>query len=92
MQQAAERQAERAGIAGDKAVRRVELLKLRFQEGLTIREIAQLWHVDAADLHREQTKARREFQTALLDVLAFHCPGSDAEVQREAEALLVMLG
>ncbi len=92
MQQAAERQAELARIAGDEAVRRVELLRLRFQEGLAVREIARRWNVDAAQLHREQTKARREFQAALLEVLAFHFPGSDAEVRLEAEALLAMLG
>lgn len=92
MQQAAERQAELARIAGDEAVRRVELLRLRFQEGLAVREIARRWNVEAADLHREQTKARHEFQAALMEVLAIHHPGSDAEVRHEAETLLSMLG
>src|SRR5829696_3818619 len=42
--------AARAGLA---AVRRVELLRLRFQDGLPIREIAKGWGEDTAKVHHE---------------------------------------
>ena len=91
MKQAAQRQSELAQATGKEAVQRVELLRKRFQDGLPIREIAKEWNVEAADLHREQTKARHEFLVALLDVLSFHNPGSNAEIQHEAEKMLAML-
>ena len=62
MREAAERQAELAAERGADALRRVELLRLRFQDGLPIREIAALWNVDAAGLHREYARARQEFR------------------------------
>ena len=51
---AVELQEERA--MGDAARRRVELLELRFGEGLPIREIAERWSEDPAHLHREYAK------------------------------------
>ncbi|MFO0956320.1 MAG: sigma-70 family RNA polymerase sigma factor [Isosphaeraceae bacterium] len=92
MRQAADRQAERASRAGDAAVRRVELLRLRFQEGQPIRDIARAWGDDPAVLHREYAKGREEFKAALLEVLAFHHPDSPVEVGREAADLLGLLG
>jgi RNA polymerase sigma-70 factor (ECF subfamily) len=91
MRQAAERQMERAAATGAEAVRRVELLRLRFQVGLPIREIAVRWNDDAAGLHREYAKARHEFRAALLDVLAFHHPGARDEVESECAELLALL-
>jgi RNA polymerase sigma-70 factor (ECF subfamily) len=91
MRQAAERQAERAGERGETAVRRVELLRLRFHEGLSIREIARRWQADPARLHHEYAQARQEFRAALLEVVAFHQPGSAEAVEREAADLLRQL-
>jgi RNA polymerase sigma-70 factor (ECF subfamily) len=88
MRQAAQRQAERAAAQGRAAMRRVKLLRLRFQDGLPIREIARLWHADAAKLHHEYAQARAEFRAALLDVVAFHHPGPRAAVEQEAADLL----
>ncbi len=51
MAEAAQLQKSRAADLGDEAQRRVELLRLRFEEGLPIRAIAELWGVDAARLH-----------------------------------------
>jgi RNA polymerase sigma-70 factor (ECF subfamily) len=92
MREAAERQAERAGRDGEAALRRVELLRLRFQEGLPVREIARRWAVDPATLHREYARARKEFKAALLDVMAFYHPGSPADAERECAELLELLG
>jgi RNA polymerase sigma-70 factor (ECF subfamily) len=86
--QAARRQAERAAEAGDRARRRVELLRLRFYDNLPIREIAARWGDDAAAVHEEYRQARKELRLALLEVLAFPPPGAAAEVESECARLL----
>ena len=92
MREAAARQAERADALGPEARRRVELLRLRFQEGLPIREVARLWGDDPAALHREYARARQEFKAALLDVMASYHPDSPAQAERECADLLRLLG
>ena len=91
MREAAERQSVLAAQRGEEATRRVELLRLRFHEGMPIREIARLWGVDAASLHHEYARARREFRSALRDVIAFHHPGAPEDVDRECAQLLSLL-
>ncbi len=88
MQQAAQRQIEQAGQSGPEAMRRVELLRLRFHEGLPIREIARNWNVDPSALHHEYAKARKEFKAILREVIAFHQPFSPSDVEREYSELL----
>jgi len=91
MREAAAVQARRAaGDAG--ARRRVELLRLRFSDGLAIREIAARWSEDAAVVHREYAKARREFKAALVEVMGFYYPGAPGAAERECGELLGMLG
>jgi RNA polymerase sigma-70 factor (ECF subfamily) len=92
VREAAARQAERADAVGPAARRRVELLRLRFHEGLPIREIARLWHDDPATLHREYARGRDEFKAALLEVMAFYHPDSPVRAERECAELLVLLG
>ena len=70
---------------------RVELLRLRFHEEMPIREIAQLWGLDAPSLHHEYARARQEFRSALRDVVALHDPGSPEDVDRECAQLLSLL-
>jgi RNA polymerase sigma-70 factor (ECF subfamily) len=91
MTQAAQRQQRRATELGPEAVRRVELLRLRFEEGLPIRAIAERLGVAAAGLHHAYARARHEFKAALLEVVAFHHPGTPAEVEQEAAGLLKAL-
>ncbi len=91
MREAAERQSVLAVQRGEAALRRIELLRLRFHEGMPIREIARLWGVDAASLHHEYARARREFASALRDVIAFHHPGSPEELEHECAQLLSLL-
>jgi RNA polymerase sigma-70 factor (ECF subfamily) len=88
MTEAAQLQQRRASARGPEAVQRVELLRLRFEDGLPIRAIAERWGVAAADLHHAYAKARQEFRAILLEVVAFHHPGSPAEVEQEAASLL----
>jgi RNA polymerase sigma factor (sigma-70 family) len=92
MREAAERQAERASEAGPEAIRRVELLRLLFHEGLKIGEVATCWGIDVKVLYREHTTAKQEFKAALQEVVHFHHPGTPAEVERECLALLALLG
>ena len=92
MKEAAQRQTDRAEQDGEAARKRVELLRLRFQEGLPIREIAHRWSVDAATLHHEYARARKEFRAALLEVMAFYHPDSPADAERECIEMLQLLG
>ncbi len=92
LREAGRLQEARAGAAGDGARKRVELLRLRFHEGLAIRDVARRWGADAAALHHEYARARQEFKAALLEVVAFHHPGTPAEVERACAELLAHLG
>jgi RNA polymerase sigma-70 factor (ECF subfamily) len=88
LRQARALQAERAAQTGDAAKKRVELLRLRFEEGLPVRDIAVRWNEDADRLHHEYARARDEFREALREVVQFHHPGSKAEVDAECTRLL----
>lgn len=91
MREAAARQRQLSGGKGADAQRRVDLLRLRFYEGLPIREIARLWEADAAQLHREYARARREFRQALVEVVAFHSPGPPESIERQCAQMLELL-
>ena len=73
------------------AQRRVELLKLRFEDDLPIREIARRWDSEATTLHKEYARAREEFKAALLEVLAFHHTDTAAELEERCFALLQLV-
>lgn len=91
MRQAAETMSERA--RGDDAMRRrVELLRLRFEEGMHIREIASLWAADSAELHQEYAKAAREFKSALRQVVGLAERSAPDRLEAECTRLLAMLG
>lgn len=83
--------AARAAAGGAAARRRVELLRLRFEDGLPIREIALRWQCEALALHREYAKAGREFKAALRTVvgLSERCPA--AALDQECDRLLELL-
>ncbi len=91
MREAAARQRTEAAETRGDALKRVQLLRLRFYEGLPIRDIARLWDEDATYLHREYAQARREFRRSLSEVVAFHHPGSTESIERECIQLLAML-
>ena len=71
--------------------RRVELLELRFEAGLPIREIARRWSVDAAELHREYAKSGREFRGAMREVLGYPGRGARETFDAECDRLLELL-
>ncbi|MCZ6834705.1 MAG: sigma-70 family RNA polymerase sigma factor [Planctomycetota bacterium] len=72
-------QHEKAAELGSEAIRRHDLLQLRFRDGLPIRDIAARWDEPAEHVHREYAKARREFQEALLEVIRFHHENASEE-------------
>jgi RNA polymerase sigma-70 factor (ECF subfamily) len=85
-------QQRHAEAVGPAAARRVQLLRLRFGEGLAIREIAARWGADAARLHHEYATARDEFRAALREVVAFHHPGgTNGDLDRACAELLALL-
>jgi RNA polymerase sigma factor (sigma-70 family) len=93
LRDAARIQEEAAQQSGSAAVRRVQLLRLRFGDGLPIREIARAWGEDAAKLHHDYATAREEFRAALRIVVAFHHPGIAAgELDGACGELLELLG
>ncbi len=91
VERARERMAERAKHAGTDAVRRVELLHLRFVEDLPIRTIAKRWNVDPTRLHRDYARARQEFERALREVILYHHPDAPHAVERELREVFAEL-
>ena len=92
VRRAAERLEAAARTRGPEAARRVELLRLRFGDGLPIREIARRWAVDPSHLHHEFARAREEFKEALVAEVAWHQPGTEGQAEEECRALLGLLG
>jgi RNA polymerase sigma-70 factor (ECF subfamily) len=80
-----------ANAQGGEALRRFELLRLQFEEELSIAEIAARWNERADALHKQAARARREFKEALRDVVAFHHPDSPELVERACRELLGLL-
>jgi len=93
MREAARLHQEKASAGGVAALRRVELLRLRFGEGMPVREIASQLGVEDRDaIHREIRRARAEFTEALQEVVAFDLPSATAaEVSRECQRLQDLL-
>ncbi len=92
LKRAAVRQAEWAEQQGDEARQRIELMRLRFVDGLPVRDIAERWGVAAAVVHREYRQARRDFKRALREEVAFHHPGATPEqIEEECAALLELM-
>jgi RNA polymerase sigma factor (sigma-70 family) len=90
--EARELMAARLQAHGERAPRWLELLELRYHDGLPIRDIARRWSVDAARLHHEFASARAAFRAALLATVARYHPGSTQDVEAECRQLLDLLG
>jgi RNA polymerase sigma-70 factor (ECF subfamily) len=93
LKEAARVQEDESFQAGPAAIRRVQLLRMRFTDGLPIRAIAEQWGEDAAKLHHEYATAREEFRAALRNVVGFHHPGAPpGDLDHLAAELLALLG
>lgn len=91
MREAAERMAARARVLGAPHERRVKLLRLRFEEGLPVREIARLWDADPTHLHRQFTVAANEFKRCLREVVGLSERCAPDRLEQECERLLDLL-
>lgn len=91
MREAGKRFRQRADENGGEARRRVELLELRFTEGLPIRDIAKRWDEDPARVHHAYARARDEFRQALREALEHHLPRGAGDLDGELERVLAHL-
>lgn len=92
MREARECFAARSRAEGGAAAQRLALLELRFDQGLPIRDIAKKWGADAARLHHDFARARKEFKQTLLEVVAEQQSNANPEqVERTARELVEML-
>ncbi len=89
MRQATQLQKERANAGGEASQRRVELLRLRFTDGLPIRDIADRWDMKPTQVQYEYKCAREEFHAALIDVIRKH--DADGDPATECARLLGLL-
>jgi DNA-directed RNA polymerase specialized sigma24 family protein len=92
MREAAARQEQVARGAGAEQQKRVELLRLVFEEGRAIADVARTWNVGSDALYHEYSKARAEFLSALKSVVAFHHPDSPEAVARTCRELVSLFG
>jgi len=88
LRKARDRQIRAAAGKGEEARRRVELLRLRLEDGLPIREIARRWNCEAAWLHHQYATAREEFRAALFETVSFEHRGTPGEIERECARLV----
>lgn len=93
MREAARIHEARAREDGEAALRRLQLLRLRFGEGLPVREIAdRIGDPDKDAIHRDIRRARHEFAMALREVVAFDYPAAtDAVIDQECQRLQDLL-
>ena len=70
---------------------RIELLRLRFTEGLPIREIATQWEVDPDAVHRAYGKAREEFRKCLRRIVAEHTVRTEVDLDAEVARVFELL-
>jgi RNA polymerase sigma-70 factor (ECF subfamily) len=92
MRMAGERMRARADSGDPGARLRLELLRLRFTEGLPIREIAARWEMAPESVHRVYAKARAEFRGCLERVVAEHAVRSESDLETEVARVLALLG
>lgn len=92
VREAADRLRAWADTRGAAARRRVEILELRFAEGLPTRRIAEQLGLPAKQVQKQYALARAEYEAMLRQVVAVHDPGSEEQVAAECRALLAILG
>lgn len=73
------------------AVRGLEILRLRFQDGVPIRDIARATGEDATLLHRQFARAKRDFERVLRNLLAPRPDAPQEELDQEIDFLLSLL-
>jgi RNA polymerase sigma factor (sigma-70 family) len=92
MEGASELMAERARILGTAAERRIEILRLRFEDNLPVRDIAPRVALSPELAHKQYALARKEFHAALREVVQYHGVREGAAIDEECHSLLELLG
>ncbi len=90
MAQAAEHHQRTALARGANARQGVELLRMRFFDGLPLRDIATRWKEDPEKVHQLYRTAREQFRNSLRKIVEFHQPGV-ADLDAECRRLLSLL-
>ena len=91
MEQAADRLDELARDGSPAFRRRAELLRLRFRDGVPLRDVAVRWDLQPARIHKDYARAREEFREALREVIAWHLPDAADGIDEECRNLLALL-
>lgn len=90
LSEAVQRQSLLARDGGPEAAKRVELLRLVFQDGRSLADVAREWNAEPRSIYREYERAQADFLSALKQVVAFHHPGAPEAVGRECRELLAL--
>ncbi len=86
-------QTEHAKSKGEPALRRLEMLRMRFEEDCMPRRIAEQMGLSADVVSQELLRAKNEFLAALAEVIAFHHPHASASwIEDEVKRILDLLG
>jgi RNA polymerase sigma factor (sigma-70 family) len=92
LRQARARMQSEAEASGDEAAKtRVEILRLRFSEGLPVREIAKRIGEENARVHKQYAKAREEFKACLREEIDIDPYAGPDQVEEECRRLLELL-
>ena len=83
---------ERAPGFGGREVRRVEILRLRFEKGLPVREIQEQLEMTPELAHKEYARARKSYRAVLEDVVAAHYPGARDDLAEMCREVMRLLG
>jgi hypothetical protein len=83
--------ASRARTKGEAAVQRAEILRLRFREGMPIREIVSAWNADSTYIHNQYSQARKEFKKVLMEILALEYSHAGKELEKVLSELRSVL-
>lgn len=93
MREAVQRHAAAVAAGEPDAQWRYQILRLRHEKGMPIREIANtIGEPDVAAVHNAYRRARREFAVHLRAVVTTHTGASDADVDEQCRRLGDLLG
>ena len=82
---------DRAQLLGERARLRVEILRLRFEEDMPIREIAKHLNVTPEVAHREYARGRQSYQKVLEEVAAAHYGDSSIDIRERCCEIAALL-
>ncbi|HMS15713.1 MAG TPA: sigma-70 family RNA polymerase sigma factor [Planctomycetota bacterium] len=91
MREVAERLTSWASGRGRAAQRRVEILRLRFSEGVSLRAIAEREGLPEGRIHKDYALARKEFLAMLRQVVAWHEGYDNVGLDHQCRNLLRLL-